>query len=280
MTSVHQHIAEAREALVRAGLPAADAAFDAEVLARHALGWDRARLVSAGRDPAPSDFAARYQALISRRLGREPVAYITGHREFWGLDFEVTPAILIPRPETELIVEAVCERYPDRVGVRSIVDVGTGSGCLAVALANEFTTADVIAADVSPEALDVARRNAERLGQRNVSFITSDLLDGIDGRVDVIVSNPPYVPQGAALAPEILRFEPSLALFAGVDGLSLLTRLIADAPARLAPGGLFVVEFGLGQDASINALAAAAGWRTVVMKSDLQNIPRIAVMSM
>src|SRR5262245_42658290 len=158
MTSVHQRIAEARERLVRAGLTAEDAAIDAEVLARHALGWDRARLVAEGRVAAPDGFDERFAALIARRATREPVAFITGRREFWGLDFEISRDVLIPRPETELIVEAVCNAWPDRTRVRTIVDVGTGSGCLAVALSTEFPAAKVLGIDLSSAALAIATR--------------------------------------------------------------------------------------------------------------------------
>jgi release factor glutamine methyltransferase len=279
MLSVHQRINEARQRLQAAGLTPADAKLDAEVLARHALGWDRAQLVSAGRDPAPNGFDERFSGYIERRASREPVAFITGHREFWGLDLEVTPDVLIPRPETELIVEAACERWPDRSRVRHIVDVGTGSGCLAVALAHEFPSARVIAIDISAAALAVATRNARRhIGDR-ISLVRAHLLDAIAAPVDLIVSNPPYVPAGVELSPEIIRFEPAVALYSGDDGLTLLAQLIGSARSHLAAGGLFVVEFGLGQDAEIEALAADAGWRDVGIKHDLQGIARVAMLT-
>jgi release factor glutamine methyltransferase len=279
MTSVHQRIIEARQRLQDAGLNPADAKLDAEVLARHALGWDRAQLVAAGRDQAPNGFDECFAAYVARRARREPVAFITGHREFWGLDLEVTHDVLIPRPETELIVEAACARWPDRSGVHRIVDVGTGSGCLAVALAHEFPSARVIAIDISAAALAVAARNVRRhIGDR-ISLVRANLLDAIGGPVDLIVSNPPYVPAAVQLSPEIVRFEPAVALYSGNDGLTLLAQLIGSVRSHLAAGGLFVVEFGLGQDADIEALAAAAGWRDVNIKEDLQEIPRVAVMS-
>jgi release factor glutamine methyltransferase len=279
MASVHQRINEARQRLQAAGLRPADAKLDAEVLARHALGWDRAQLVTDGRDPAPNGFDERFAAYIARRARREPVAFITGHREFWGLDLEVTHDVLIPRPETELIVEAACTRRPDRSGVRRIVDVGTGSGCLAVALAHEFPSARVTATDISDAALAVAARNVRRHVGDRVSLVRGNLLDAIGGHVDLIVSNPPYVPAAVQLSPEIIRFEPAVALYSGDDGLTLLAQLIGSARSHLAAGGLFVVEFGLGQDAQIEALAADAGWRDVTIKEDLQGIPRVAVMS-
>jgi release factor glutamine methyltransferase len=279
MSSVHERIIEARQKLEAAGLAAADAKLDSEVLARHALGWDRAQLVTAGRDPSPSGFDERFSRYIERRASREPVAFITGHREFWGLDLEVTPDVLIPRPETELIVEAACEHWPDRNRVRHIVDVGTGSGCLAVALAQEFPSARVLATDISAAALAVAARNARRHAGDRVTLVRANLLDEIAAPVDLIVSNPPYVPAGVGLSPEIVRFEPAVALYSGVDGLYLLAQLIGSARSHLAAGGLFVVEFGLGQDAHIAALAEEAGWREVRIKQDLQGIDRVAVMS-
>jgi len=281
MTSVHQRIAEARQTLVRAGLAPADAARDADVLARHALGWERAHLVARGREPAPDGFDERFAALIQRRADREPVAFITGNREFWGLDFEICRDVLIPRPETELIVEAACEMRRERIDIHRIVDVGTGSGCLAVALAIEFPAARVLATDISGAALAIAARNAKRHDvDRRLTFVRADLLDAVAGPVDLIVSNPPYVPSAVALSPEIVRFEPSVALYSGEDGLSSLERLIASARSRLASGGLFVVEFGFGQDGRVHTLAKAGGWRDVTIKEDLQGIPRIAVMSM
>jgi release factor glutamine methyltransferase len=279
MTSVYDYLAGARDALVRAGLAPADAAFDAEVLARHALGWDRARLVVDGRSAAPPGFGDRFHDLIARRSRREPVAFIVGHREFWGLDFEVSPDVLIPRPETEMIVEAACARRPERSDVRRIIDVGTGSGCLAVTLAREFPAARVVATDISPAALAVAQRNAARYARDRVTFVRTDLLDAVAGPVDLIVSNPPYVPSGAALSHDVVRFEPATALYGGVDGLALLRRLIASARTRVADGGLFIVEFGYGQDDAVGDLAAAAGWRDVQFEHDLQSIPRIAVLS-
>jgi release factor glutamine methyltransferase len=281
MTSVHARIAEARRVLMRTGLSPDDAALDAEVLARYALGWDRARLLADGRDDEPEGFAERFHAFIERRSRREPVAFITGIREFWGLEFEVSRDVLIPRPETELIVEAVCERCPDRGRVRRIVDVGTGSGCLAVALAREFNQARVTAIDVSFPALSIARRNATRHGiVDRLSLVKGSLLESIGGFADVIVSNPPYVPSKARLEPDITQYEPAVALYSGEDGLSALDALIGSARAHLSDIGLFVVEFGFGQENSVKALAARAGWPSVSIKDDLQGIPRVAVLTM
>lgn len=278
--SLIDRIAEARDALVRAGIAPRDAAFDADVLARHALGWDRAQLLSRNREMPPGDFQPAFDRLIARRAAREPVALIMARREFWGLDFEVSRDTLIPRPETELIVEeALAEFGPRQPGL--IVDVGTGSGCLAVALAREFPGARVVATDISGEALRVAARNAARHGvDDRVEFVRTTLLDGVGGAADLIVSNPPYVPAGAApaLAPEIARHEPHVALFGGADGLSVIRDLLAAAPHRLAAGGALVVEFGLGQEDDVRELAAAAGWRVVRVRRDLQDIARTIVL--
>ena len=280
MASLHERLTEARQRLVRAGIPEDEAALDAEVLARHVLECDRATLVTRSRDAIPSAFDRLYQPLIARRAAREPVAYITGHREFWGLDFEVTRDVLIPRPETELIVEEAVS-LASRALMRRLIDVGTGSGCLAVALAIEFPSARVVATDISPAALDVAARNADR---HNVSgrirFVQCDLLDGVDEPAELIVSNPPYVAivDAHELQPEVSRYEPSAALHAGEDGLGVVRRLLVAAPRRLAERGWLVVEFGFGQDMAIREAAAESGWEVARVRDDLQGIPRVAVL--
>ena len=275
--TLQERIAGGRLVLIRAGFTAEDAAIDADVLARHVLGWDRASLLARGRDPATDEFIRRFDVAIARRAAREPVALITGIREFWGLEFEVTRDVLIPRPETELIVEtslAVLAETPAR-----IADVGTGSGCLAVALAIEFPRAGIVAGDASEPALRVARRNAIRHGvEPRISFIRSDLLEALPGPFDLIVSNPPYVPEREPLPPDVANYEPPGALFAGPDGLAVLRVLIPAALGCLAPGGTFIVEFGFGQADAVQALARAAGWRHVELRKDLQGIPRVAVM--
>lgn len=278
-TSVHERIAAAREALVRAGLPPSDAATDATVLARHALGWDRATLLARGREAPPASFDVSFDALVARRAAREPVAMIMGVREFWGLDFEVTPDVLVPRPETEFIVEEAVAALP-QAPVRAI-DVGTGSGCLAVALCHEFPACHVIATDISAAALAVARRNADRHRvTHRVSLVRTSFLTGIRGTAQLIVSNPPYVPQSAApaLAKEVVQHEPHMALFAGQDGLSAIRELLATAAEHLAPNGRLIVEFGLGQESDVTALAAGWGWRVWRVRADLQGIPRTIVL--
>jgi release factor glutamine methyltransferase len=274
----HGAIARARQALTAAGLTVSDAAVDAEVLARHVLGWDRTALLVHGREPATAAFLRDYEAAIARRTAREPVAFITGRREFWGRDFEVTRDVLVPRPETELVVDVALRELRDSRPLR-ILDVGTGSGCLAVTLAAELPNAYVVASDVSRPALDVARRNATRHGVGpRVACLVANLLDPIVGPLDVIVSNPPYVPIGAELPPEVEHYEPPAALFAGADGLDAIRTLVSTARAVLAGHGLFVVEFGFGQSDALRAMARASGWTRVELHNDLQGIPRVAVM--
>ena len=278
---LHERLAEARAVLVQAGIAAEEAALDAEVLARHVLDCDRATLLTRVRDPLPSAFNRLFHDLVARRAGREPLAYIVGHREFWGLEFDVTPSVLIPRPETELIVEEALAALPRRDIVRHIIDIGTGSGCLAVALAVEFPAARVTATDTSTEALAVAHRNAERhVPLSRMTLVNTDALHGVAASADLIVSNPPYVPAGdaAALQPEVGRYEPPLALYAGADGLDMIRKLFGSAQQQLAPDGWLIVEFGFGQEAAAREIAQGAGWTIVRMRSDLQGIPRVIVL--
>lgn len=284
MGSLHDRIAEARHRFERAGIAADEAAIDAEVLARHVLGWDRAQLITRGHEPAPADFDERFAPLVARRVEREPVAQIVGHREFWNLEIEVTRDVLVPRPETELIVETAIELAALKgctTPWNRIIDVGTGSGCLAIALAVEFPDAVVTAADISPAALQVAHRNAQRHGvQDRVTFVESDVLSAVSGRADLIVSNPPYCRNGDApsLQPEVRVYEPLRALLAGADGLDVVRALFAAAADHLAPDGRLIVEFGFGQDADVVRLAQDAGWHVHAVKADLQQIPRVIVL--
>jgi release factor glutamine methyltransferase len=281
MASVHDRLVEARQALTGAGISADEAAIDAEVLARHVLGWDRAALIADWRNPAPPHFSEALATLIGRRVSREPVAYITGHREFWGLDFEVTHDVLIPRPETELVVEEALLYAREVRTPATIVDVGTGSGCIAFALAREFPSARVTATDISPAALDVARRNAQRLGVADrVTLAHADLLDRTIGIADLIVSNPPYVADADApsLEPEVRQYEPPEALFGGADGLEIVRRLLSKGGVHLARDGRLIMEFGFGQETAVLDAARHAGWQILRVCRDLQGIPRVAVL--
>jgi release factor glutamine methyltransferase len=278
MPTVREQIDAARETLVRAGLAPLDASIDASVLARHALGWDRATLLARGREAPPPAFMESFEAFVARRAAREPVAMIMGVREFWGLDFEVTPDVLVPRPETELIIEEALNAFADPP--QAIVDVGTGTGCLAIALSREFRRTRIVATDISPDALAVARRNAQHHGvESRVSFVCTSFLAGIRGRVDLIVSNPPYVPDNAApaLPPEVVHHEPHTALFGGHDGLAPIREIIGSAAAHLTPRGLLILEFGYGQETDVTELGLKAGWRVIEVRQDLQGIPRVVV---
>jgi methylase of polypeptide subunit release factors len=410
--TLHAVILEGRGRLERAGIEPVEAALDAELLARHALGgWERGQLIANWREPAPAGFGERFDPLVERRERREPTAYITGHREFWGIEIEVEPGVLIPRPETEFIVEEALARLTpdarqpasettvlagspesrtpnpeprlvspdarpldgettvpprprshepakrvmerrvlqtDAVGsVRGaaseavlplepaaapagfsesrtalatpkslgdtddeggnpachaeagldsdrrkresrpavpllrIADVGTGSGCLAIALARWLPTACAVATDISADALAIAARNIVRHEvQDRVSLVHCDLLDATAGPFDLIVSNPPYIPSGdmASLQPEILVYEPTLALEAGPDGLDLIRRLVPMAADRLTPGGWLIFEFGDGQAAGVREIIAAEPRLAVVaLRDDLAGIPRVAV---
>jgi len=280
MATIAEMVARARQRLIEAGVPADEAPGDAEVLARHALGWDLTRYATSRSERAPADFAAQFDRLLARRLTREPVSQIVGHREFWGLDFEVTRDVLTPRPETELVVQAALDAFPRERAI-AIVDVGTGSGCIAVALATEFPRARLIASDVSLAALAVARRNAVRHGvSQRVAFVHSRLFNpGTD--VDLIVSNPPYIATGDApsLPPEVREYEPHVALFGGRDGLDAFRGLFtANRTALSASGeGRLIVEVGYDQAAAVRTLADPGVWTFERGYRDLQDIERVLV---
>ena len=278
MTTVRGHVEAARARLVSAGLERQEAAIDAEVLARTVLGWDRATYLSDGRTEAPGDFPDRYSRLLERRAQREPVSLITGRREFWGLDFDVTSDVLTPRPETEILVEATLARIEEYAYAPHVVDVGTGSGCVAVVIAQN-TGAQVTATDVSHAAIAVARRNAERHDVSDrIRWVCAPLLDRVQDTPDVIVANLPYIPGSdiSNLPPEVRTFEPRTALDGGPDGLQLITQLVDVASHRLAAGGYLIVELGLGQTVSLSQyLEAQPELEIVDTQDDLQGIPRV-----
>jgi release factor glutamine methyltransferase len=278
--TIHDLVQGARARFMEAGINANLASLDAEVLARKVLGWDRARFITERYEPATSSFLLNFEHVVARRVRREPISYITGTREFWGIDFEVTPDVLIPRPETELIIEEALERIETN-SRPVILDVGTGSGCIAVVLAREIPGARVVATDVSGGALEVARRNAARHGVTDrIRFVETSFLDGIDDAADLIVSNPPYVPSVSApgLTPEVRDYEPGVALFGGEDGLENLRRVIEASLPRLLPGGWLIMEFGYGQDEQVAKLVPEyPGLTLTKIRHDLQDIPRTAI---
>lgn len=280
---LHALVIAARERFVCAGIPPDQAAIDAEVLARHAAGWDRATYLMRRHEAPRREVQARFEELVARRERREPVAYITGVREFWGLEFHVTPDVLIPRPETELVVEESLRRLGHSDRNERIADVGTGSGCLAIALAHERPRALVVATDISPAALAVARSNAVRLGVADgVRFVRGSLLGGLRGPFDLIVANLPYIPGAVAeqLTADVRDFEPAAALFgSGDDGLDELRALVDQAPSRLASGGWLLLEFGFGQGEDARRIVAGQrALRLADVLRDLQGHERTAVL--
>jgi release factor glutamine methyltransferase len=254
------------------------AARDAELLLLHSLEISRSTLLAHPAREIAAPQIAQYEANITRRLALEPIQYITGTQEFYGLALQVTPAVLIPRPETELLVEAVLHLLPPGTPLR-IADIGTGSGAIAIAIAHHLPHARVTALDLSPEALAVAKQNAmtHRVAER-IQFLQSDLLGAAAGQTfDAILSNPPYVPTSdiSTLHPQVRDYEPHTALFSGVAGLDIYARLIPQAHAALVPGGLLALEFGHGQQDQLSRLLAE--WKDLSFLKDLQQIPRVAL---
>jgi len=264
-----------RRALTQSGL----VPLDAQVLMAHVLRRDRAWLAAHATDALGRADVDRFFALAKRRRDGEPVAYLTGRREFWGLDLAVDSAVLVPRPETETLVEAALARLPAGESLQ-VLDLGTGSGAIALAIAHERSAANVLAVDASGAALAVAERNARTLEIANVRFLQSDWYEGLPsdaGPFDAIVANPPYVAQGDPhLAAADLRFEPIQALAAGADGLAALRVIVAGAPKYLRPGGWLLVEHGHDQAERVGELFARAGFTALVALRDLAGIARVA----
>lgn len=252
---------------------------DAEFLLLHTLGRDRAYLLTHQKDALTESNLDSYRETIRRRAAGEPIQYITGQQEFYGLNFAVRPGVLIPRPETEHLIEAVlvaADNYPSP----RILDVGTGSGAIAIALAHSLLNATVTATDISPLALEIAHENAVRNGvEGKISFRHANLLSGLEGeQFDIIVSNPPYVALELreSLSVEVREYEPEVALFAGKDGFEIYRRLIPQAFERLAAPGWLFLEIGHGQSEEIQRILEAYGFEEVLFHPDLQGIPRVA----
>jgi len=259
-----------------------DAWLEAEVLLRHALGLDRHTLFASFHEPIAPDQQAAYQTLVERRLAHEPTAYILGRREFYGLDLECTPAALVPRPETELLVEEALRIAGSETkgeGTWGIVDVGTGNGAIAVALAVNLPSVRISAIDVAAEALALARRNAARHGVAGrISFVQGDLLSPLVAPVDLIVADLPYVRSGdwEALPLEIRDHEPRRALDGGPDGTAVLERLLRQAPSYLRRPGWLVAEIGDDQAARLGEVAAALfPGGSIEVKQDLGDLDRL-----
>lgn len=253
-------------------------AVDADYLLLHVLNQPRSWLFAHASDAVSPADAAHFDALVQRRVSGEPVAYLTGSRGFWTLDLAVTPATLIPRPETELLVEQALARMPADTAVR-VADLGTGSGAVALALAKERPLAQLVATDASCDALDVARGNAQRNALVNVEFRHGDWLTPLLGeRFDVIVSNPPYIADhDPHLDQGDLRFEPALALSCGVDGLDAIRMIAIAAPAHLRAGGWLLLEHGLDQGPAVRTLLRDAGFYGVKTVRDLEARDRVTL---
>ncbi len=253
---------------------------DAEVLLAHCLGVERIQLYARFDQPLQEKELTTFKGTIKRRLAREPVAYITGSKGFWSLELQVDRGVLIPRPETELLVELALGLLDGDGEGRTIVDVGTGSGAVALAVKKERPAAQVLAVDMSEDALAVARRNAESLGL-DVDLLQGDLLGALPGAVrpDLILSNPPYVADGdlQTLEPEIRDWEPGAALFAGPDGLDVIRRLCGQAADRLEPGGWLLCEIGMSQGEGAGGIFREAGFQEVQVKQDLAGLDRVVM---
>src|SRR4051812_5141100 len=250
----------------------------AEVLMMHTLECDRAHLLGHPERMLTGDEANQYHSFVHERANGKPTQYITGHQEFWGLDLLVSEAVLIPRPETEHSVEAVLELAHADSSIKKIIDVGTGSGCIALALAKELADYEIHATDISEVALAIAQDNAGRLNLERVQFRQCDLLSGVKpGSYDLIVSNPPYVGKDEPeKVQKIVRdWEPHVAVFGGATGLEIYERFVPQAFDALRPGGWLVMEIGYSIEEPIRNLLK--DWRTVEIKPDLQGIPRVAI---
>ena len=281
--TLRQRLLNARGRLISAGVDQNEAVLDTNLLARHVLGWTRSEMLLRQENPLPEGFEDAFSALIERRARREPAAYIRGLQEFWSRDFEVTPDVLIPRPESELIVEELLTLLPlDAPALpRRVADIGTGSGCIAVSVAAERPLVKVVATDISKAALDVARRNADRAGVTpRIEFLECAYLSGAAGEFDFILSNPPYVSEKEYedLPPEIREYEPATALVAGEDGLRDIVQILDLSVSRLKPGGTLFMEIGHRHAAALEDLMRQ--FRALTLKSisnDLQRIPRVAI---
>lgn len=269
-----------RHALLRAAavtLPGDTPRLDAELLLAHVLGEDRLAML-VGRAPVPAEAVARFEALLARRRRHEPVAHILGEREFWSLPLRVTPDVLVPRPDSETLIAEALRHFAARPPGR-VLDLGTGSGALLLAALSEWPAATGLGIDRSEAALAVAAENAERLGlEGRAVFRLGDWAEGLDERFDLILCNPPYIPEGTPLMPDVERYEPAGALFGGADGLDPYRLLLPEVERLLVPGGVALFEFGEGQAEPLMAMAAdtGAGVRTV---ADLAGRPRVLVVA-
>jgi len=271
-------LAEATARLAAAGV--AEPRLDARLLVGAALGLGREAMLADPDRAVGEDERAAVEALLARRAAREPVSRILGKREFWSLDFTVTPATLDPRPDSETVIEAALAAFPDRNAALSVLDLGTGTGCLLLAVLSEYPHAHGIGIDVSSDAVDVASANARRLGfDGRARFFVDDWACNLSDRVDCILANPPYICSHdlAGLAPEV-RYDPQAALDGGPDGLSGIAAVLDAALRLLKPGGYAFVEIGVGQDESVRRMAAEKGLGIAGIRADIGGIPRVVAL--
>ena len=252
---------------------------DAQVLLGHVLDAGREILIGYPERPLTTDQATAFDDLVARRARREPVAHIVGEREFWSLAFRVTADTLVPRPASETVVAAALDTVADRSAPLTLLDLGTGSGCLLLTLLSELPCARGVGVDISPAALSVARVNADRLAlSHRARFLCADWGTALTGRFDLIVANPPYVARDEALAPDIVDYEPGIALYGGADPLDAYRALAGDLRRLLAPGGSAALEIGQGQAATVAALLAREGLVEAARHTDLAGIERCLVL--
>ena len=274
---VRRLLSEARLQLAANDDPAAAPGLEAELLLTRVLGASRAHLFAHPEADVDESDVRAFRALVKRRANGEPLAYIIGEQEFWSLTLAVNPSVLIPRPETELLVELALERLPTDAPLR-IADIGTGSGAIALALASERPTAELHAVDISADALDTARENALRLDIGNIKFYEGAWCEPLMGPFDLILSNPPYVDEDDEhLAQGDLRFEPRMALTPGADPLAAFKAIEAGASARLHTGGWLLFEHGFEQGEAVRALLTATGWERIQTHRDLANRERVTL---
>lgn len=255
---------------------------EARILLGAAIGADQAGLLRRRGGDLTTEEAGRFDDMVARRAQRISAAHVIGHREFWSLDFRVTEDTLVPRPDSELVIETALELRPERDAVRSILDLGTGSGCLLLAALSEYRSAWGLGIDLSPKTAAVAQGNAAALGLASRAAIAvGRWTEALAGRFDLLLCNPPYIPAAdiADLMPEVGLHEPRLALDGGADGLDPYRLLFADLPQRLTPAGLALFEFGIGQAEALQALAGAAGLAVVALRADLGGHPRVLAVS-
>ena len=255
---------------------------EARILLGAAIGADQAGLLRRRGGDLTTEEAGRFDDMVARRAQRISAAHVIGHREFWSLDFRVTEDTLVPRPDSELVIETALELRPARDAVRSILDLGTGSGCLLLAALSEYRSAWGLGIDLSPKTAAVAQGNAAALGLASRAAIAvGRWTEALAGRFDLLLCNPPYIPAAdiADLMPEVGLHEPRLALDGGADGLDPYRLLFADLPQRLTPAGLALFEFGIGQAEALQALAGAAGLAVVALRADLGGHPRVLAVS-